>query len=134
MTSIDPAEESRLHGIADGLATAAISASVDLDWHVGHVVNAKVYDAALLRENRGGRRIIDEDHRICDAIAAVRDHRALERWAEVFALLGDRAGWLCWSLSAEPAGFAFPTWRRSLRSRKRPCLRRCGCCAAVVRW
>ena len=36
-----------------------------------------------------GRRVIDGDHRICDAIAAVRDQPALERWAEVFALLGD---------------------------------------------
>ena len=38
---------------------------------------------------RGRRRIIDGDHRVCDAIAAVSDQRALERWAEVFDLLGD---------------------------------------------
>jgi len=38
---------------------------------------------------RGGRRIIDKDHRVCDAIAAVGDQPALERWAQVFALLGD---------------------------------------------
>ena len=36
----------------------------------------------------GGHRIIDKDHRVCDAIAAVSDQPALERWAQVFALLG----------------------------------------------
>jgi DNA-binding transcriptional ArsR family regulator len=80
----------------------------------------------LVRGNRGGRRIIDEDHRICDAIAAVRDHRALERWAEVFALLGDpsrlallvsirRAGRICVSDLAAVTALKEATVSQALR-------------------
>jgi DNA-binding transcriptional ArsR family regulator len=52
---------------------------------------------------RGGQRIIDGDHRVCDAIAAVSDHPALEHWAEVFNLLGDPS-WLALLVSIRHAG------------------------------
>lgn len=75
---------------------------------------------------RGGRRIIDKDHRVCDAIAAVGDQPALERWAQVFALLGDpnrlallvcirRAGRICVSDLAAATALKEATVSQALR-------------------
>ncbi|MGH3765209.1 MAG: ArsR/SmtB family transcription factor [Pseudonocardiaceae bacterium] len=80
----------------------------------------------LVRGDRGGRRIIDEDHRVCAAIAAVRDQPALARWAEVFALLGDpsrlallvairRAGRICVSDLAAATALKEATVSQALR-------------------
>jgi DNA-binding transcriptional ArsR family regulator len=74
----------------------------------------------------GGRRVIDGDHRVCDAIAAVSDQLALERWAEVFALLGDpsrlallvsirRAGRICVSDLAAATTLKDATVSQALR-------------------
>lgn len=73
-----------------------------------------------------GRRIIEGDHRLCDAIAAVSDQPALERWAEVFALLGDpsrlallisirRAGRICVSDLAAATALKEATVSQALR-------------------
>lgn len=80
----------------------------------------------LIGGNRGDRRIIDEDHRVCDAIAAVSDQSALERWAQTFALLGDpsrlallvsirRAGPICVSDLAAATGLKEATVSQALR-------------------
>jgi DNA-binding transcriptional ArsR family regulator len=80
----------------------------------------------LVGDNRGGRRVIDEDHRVCDAIAAVSDQLALERWAQVFALLGDpsrlallvsirRAGPICVSDLAAATALKEATVSQALR-------------------
>lgn len=80
----------------------------------------------LVRDDREGRRIIDEDHRVCDAIAALSDHPALARWAEVFALLGDpsrlallvcirRAGRICVSDLAAATALKEATVSQALR-------------------
>ena len=80
----------------------------------------------LVRGDREGRRIIDEDHRVCDAIAALSDHPALERWAEMFALLGDpsrlallvcirRAGRICVSDLAAATALKEATVSQALR-------------------
>jgi DNA-binding transcriptional ArsR family regulator len=74
----------------------------------------------------GGRRVIDGDHRICDAIAAVSDQPAVQRWAEVFALLGDpsrlallisirRAGRICVSYLAAATALKEATVSQALR-------------------
>lgn len=84
----------------------------------------------LVRGDRGGRRIIDEDHRVCDAIAAVRGQPALERWAAVFALLGDpsrlallvairRAGRICVSDLAAATALKESTVSQALRLLRR---------------
>jgi DNA-binding transcriptional ArsR family regulator len=38
---------------------------------------------------RRSHRIIDAQHHVCDAIAAVSVPQAIQRWATIFALLGD---------------------------------------------
>jgi DNA-binding transcriptional ArsR family regulator len=74
----------------------------------------------------GARRVIDGDHRICDAIAAVSDQPAIERWAEIFALLGDpsrlsllisvrRAGRICVSDLAAATALKEATVSQALR-------------------
>jgi DNA-binding transcriptional ArsR family regulator len=80
----------------------------------------------LVRGDQGGRRIIDEDHRVCDAIAAVSDQPALKRWAQMFALLGDpsrlallvsirRAGRICVSDLARATALKEATVSQALR-------------------
>jgi ArsR family transcriptional regulator, lead/cadmium/zinc/bismuth-responsive transcriptional repressor len=79
---------------------------------------------------RGGRRIIDQDHRVCDAIAAVSDQPALERWANVFAMLGNprrlallvsihRAGRICVSDLAAATALKEATVSQALRLLRR---------------
>jgi ArsR family transcriptional regulator, lead/cadmium/zinc/bismuth-responsive transcriptional repressor len=74
----------------------------------------------------GGRRVIDGDHRICDAIAALSDQTVLEHWAEVFAVLGDssrlallisirRAGRICVSDLAAATSLKEATVSQALR-------------------
>lgn len=80
----------------------------------------------LVHGDLNGRRIIDEDHRVCDAIAAMSDQPALERWAQVFALLGDpsrlallvsihRAGPICVSDLAAATALKEATVSQALR-------------------
>jgi DNA-binding transcriptional ArsR family regulator len=78
----------------------------------------------------GGRRIIDGDHRICEAIAAVSDQPALERWAGLFAMLADpsrlallvcihRAGRICVSDLAAATALKESTVSQALRLLRR---------------
>jgi ArsR family transcriptional regulator, lead/cadmium/zinc/bismuth-responsive transcriptional repressor len=56
----------------------------------------------LVPADRAGRRVID-DHRVCDAIAAIGDPRDVARWAGRFAVLAD-PGRLTLLLSIHAAG------------------------------
>jgi ArsR family transcriptional regulator, lead/cadmium/zinc/bismuth-responsive transcriptional repressor len=75
---------------------------------------------------RQDRRIIDADHHVCDAIAAVSDPQAIQRWATIFALLGDptrlallisihHAGWICVSDLATATALKPATVSQALR-------------------
>lgn len=72
------------------------------------------------------RRIIDADRHVCDAIAAVSDPQAIQRWANIFALLGDptrlavltsihHAGWICVSDLATATALKPATVSQALR-------------------
>ncbi|MPZ67403.1 MAG: metalloregulator ArsR/SmtB family transcription factor [Pseudonocardiaceae bacterium] len=84
----------------------------------------------LVRGDREGRRIIDDNHVVCAAIAAVTDQPALDHWVDVFALLGDptrlallvsihRAGRICVSDLATATGSKEATVSQALRLLRR---------------
>jgi DNA-binding transcriptional ArsR family regulator len=80
----------------------------------------------LVGTQRPGRRVIDADHRVCDAIEAVGDRAAVHAWADLFGALSDpsrlslllcihRAGPICVSDLAVAAGMNDTTVSQALR-------------------